>query len=206
LPGGLAPNDYDYFHELIVHEEIARLGTPGFFDGIGGGLIIGLPPVLLHASPELKARVVPDCLYGRKQICLAITEPFAGSDVQGLRCEGVKSQCGKFWIVNGVKKWITNGTACDWFTTAVKTGNAQTLLLIERGEGVSTKRITTSYSPSAGTAYVEFDNVKVPVENMLGQENHGFKAIMHNFNHERWYICVYLVRMARLVIEVCTLP
>ena len=60
-------------------------------------MIIGLPCVLRYGSAELRARVVPEVLWGRKSICLAITEPFAGSDVAGLRCEAKKSPCGKFW-------------------------------------------------------------------------------------------------------------
>lgn len=60
------------------------------------------------------------------------------------------------------------------------------VFLIERGEGVETKQIKTSYSTTAGTAYVTFDNVKVPAENMLGQENKGIQVILSNFNHERW--------------------
>lgn len=89
-------------------------------------------------------------------------------------------------IVNGTKKWITNGTFCDYFVTGVRTGNALSVLLIERGEGVETKPIKTSYSSAAGTAYVTFDNVKVPAENLLGQENKGIHIILSNFNHERW--------------------
>lgn len=60
-------------------------------------------------------------------------------------------------------------------------------MLIPRGEGVETKLIKTSYSPTAGTAFVSFDNVKVPVENVLGKENKGLQVILSNFNHERWY-------------------
>lgn len=60
------------------------------------------------------------------------------------------------------------------------------MVLIERGEGVETKPIKTSYSPTAGTSYVTFDNVKVPVENLLGEENKGIHVILSNFNHERW--------------------
>lgn len=59
-------------------------------------------------------------------------------------------------------------------------------MLIERGEGVETKPIKTSYSAAAGTSYVTFDNVKVPVENLLGEENKGIHVILSNFNHERW--------------------
>ena len=67
-------------------------------------------PVLNFGSPELKARIVPDVLAGRKFICLAISEAFAGSDVMGLQTTARKSEDGKHWIINGTKKWITNGT------------------------------------------------------------------------------------------------
>lgn len=77
------------------------------------------------------------------------------------------------------------------------------MLLIPRTEGVSTKIIKTSGSTSAGTAYVTFDNVKVPVENLLGQENKGFQIIMYNFNHERWSMVVGGTRAARMVTEEC---
>lgn len=174
---------------MIAHEEIARIGSPGFVDGLGTGLVIGLPPVLHFGKPALRDRVVPECLNGAKKICLAITEPFAGSDVAAIKCTAIKSDCGKFYIVNGVKKWITGGQTCDYFTVAVRTGGPGmfgiSMLLVERGEGVQTKKIKTSYSGAAGTTYIIFENVKVPVENLLGEENGGFKCIMANFNHER---------------------
>jgi alkylation response protein AidB-like acyl-CoA dehydrogenase len=77
--------------------------------GLQSGAIIGLPPVLNFGSPELKARVVPEIFSGKKFICLAISEAFAGSDVMGLKTTAKKSEDGKHWIVNGTKKWITNG-------------------------------------------------------------------------------------------------
>lgn len=67
-------------------------------------------------------------------------------------------------------------------------------MLIERGEGVETRAIKTSYSPAAGTAYITFDNVKVPVENLLGEENKGIHVILSNFNHERWTMVWYVPR------------
>ena len=75
-----------------------------------GGTVIGLPPVLNFGSPELRARVIPDIFSGKKYICLAISEAQAGSDVMGLSTTAKKTEDGKFWIVNGNKKWITNGT------------------------------------------------------------------------------------------------
>lgn len=80
----------------------------------------------------------------------------------------------------------TSGVFSDYFVTGVKTDKGLSVLLIERGEGVSTKAIRTSYSPAAGTTYITFDDVKVPVENLLGQENKGIHVILSNFNHERW--------------------
>eukprot|EP00192_Tetraselmis_astigmatica_P012977 CAMPEP_0117672596 /NCGR_PEP_ID=MMETSP0804-20121206/13991_1 /TAXON_ID=1074897 /ORGANISM="Tetraselmis astigmatica, Strain CCMP880" /LENGTH=407 /DNA_ID=CAMNT_0005481213 /DNA_START=11 /DNA_END=1232 /DNA_ORIENTATION=- len=203
VPGGVRPEEFDFFHELIAHEEVARIGCPGFQDGIGAGMIIGLPPVIHFGRKELAAKVVPEVLRGDKRICLAISEPTAGSDVAGIQTTAVKSPCGQFYIVNGAKKWITNGTFCDYFVTACKTERGFSLLLIERGEGLTTKPIKTSYSAAAGTSYVLYENVKVPVSNLLGKEHQGFKCIMHNFNHERWFIVCGVNRSSRLVVEEC---
>mmetsp|Transcript_10047 Transcript_10047/g.13675 ORF Transcript_10047/g.13675 Transcript_10047/m.13675 type:complete len:522 (-) Transcript_10047:148-1713(-) len=207
-PNGIHPDKFDYFHELIVQEEIARIGCPGFCDGIGAGLVIGLPPVIRFAqNAELARRVGSEVLRGDKRICLAITDPGAGSDVANINATAVKSACGKFFVVNGVKKWITNGAFCDYFTVAVRTGGPGmggiSMLLIERGPGVETKQIKTSYSTAAGTSYVFFEDVQVPVENLLGKENEGFKCIMDNFNHERWMIVCGVNRASRLIVEEC---
>lgn len=98
---------------------------------------------------------------------------------------------------------IDPGTFADYFTTAVSTGEGLSVLLIPRGEGVETKQIHTSYSSSAGTAFVTFENVVVPVENLLGKENQGIKVILSNFNHERWVMTGAIVRTQRLIIEEC---
>ncbi|KAJ3303524.1 hypothetical protein HDV03_003703 [Kappamyces sp. JEL0829] len=208
LPGGVKHEEFDYFHEQIAHEEIARLGYASYQDSLGAGMVIGLPPVLhfMGNNKALQQRVIKDVLTGEKRICLAITEPVAGSDVASIQTTAVKSACGKFYIVNGVKKWITNGNHCHYFTTAVRTGKGHagiSMLLIERSEGVETKQIKTSYSSSAGTSYITFENVKVPVENIMGVEGGGFQVIMFNFNHERWLIIAAMVSATRKVVEEC---
>lgn len=71
------------------------------------------------------------------------------------------------------------------------------MLLVERGEGVETSQMKTTYSKCAGTAMIIMDDVKVPVANLLGKENEGFKLIMYNFNHERWFICQILLGQMR---------
>jgi alkylation response protein AidB-like acyl-CoA dehydrogenase len=202
---GLCPDQLDYFHELIVHEELASMGQPGYRESLGSGLKIGLPPVIYFAKSQLRERIVPEALSGRKRICLAISEPSAGSDVTGIRTQAVRTACGKFFLVNGVKKWITNGMSSDYFTTAVRTGPGKTdisVLLIERN-GVETKPIKTSHNVSTGTAYVIFEDIKVPVENLLGKENNGLKVILYNFNHERWIMIVAIIAATRLVVAEC---
>jgi alkylation response protein AidB-like acyl-CoA dehydrogenase/predicted heme/steroid binding protein len=204
LMGGIVkPEEFDYFHELVITQELTRIGVRGYGDGLLGGMVIGLPPVMNFGSPELKARVMPEVLSGKKFICLAISEAFAGSDVMGLQTTAVKTEDGKHWIVNGTKKWITNGTFADYFTVGCRTEDGFTVILVERGEGVETKSIKTSYSPTAGTAYITFDNVKVPVENTLGQEGGGVFVMLSNFNHERWVMCCSSARSQRLIVEEC---
>jgi alkylation response protein AidB-like acyl-CoA dehydrogenase len=196
---------FDYFHELVIQQEVPRIGARGYGDGLQAGAVIGLPPVINFGSPELKARVVPEVLSGKKFICLAISEAFAGSDVMGLQTTATKTEDGKHWIINGTKKWITNGTFCDYFTVGCKTEDGFTVILVERCEGLETKPIKTSYSPTAGTSFVTFDNVKVPVENTLGEEGGGIFVMLSNFNHERWVMCCSSARGQRLVVEECLL-
>ncbi|KAG9017988.1 hypothetical protein FRB90_012713 [Tulasnella sp. 427] len=204
LMGGVVkPEEFDYFHELIVTQELMRGKARGYADGMLGGMVIGLPPVLNFGSEKLKQEIVPQVFAGKKFISLAISEAFAGSDVAGLRCTATKTEDGKHFIVNGTKKWITNGTFSDYFTVGCRTDGGLTVLLIPRGEGVETTQIKTSYSTTAGTAYITFDNVKVPVENILGKENDGLRVILSNFNHERWVMCCGAVKSQRAVVEEC---
>ncbi|KAI9499666.1 acyl-CoA dehydrogenase/oxidase [Zychaea mexicana] len=203
LPGGVAPEEYDYFHEMIVHQEVARWGTRGTDDGLIGGMTISLPTVINFGSPALKQKIVPEVLSGKKRMALAITEPYVGSDVASIRTTAKLTPDGKHYIVNGVKKWITTGHWAQYFSTAVRTEKGISMLLIERSEGLETKPIKTSYSPSAGTAYITLENVKVPVENLLGKEGAGFQVIMSNFNHERWVMLAGATQGGRLAVEEC---
>jgi alkylation response protein AidB-like acyl-CoA dehydrogenase len=88
-------------------------------------------------------------------------------------------------------------------TNRIVTDKGLSVILIERGEGVETSAIKTSYSPAAGTTFITFDNVKVPVENLLGEEIKGIHVILSNFNHERWMMACAVIRSSRLVTEEC---
>lgn len=146
-----------------------------------GGLGIGLPPIALFGSDHLKRKVIPDVLAGKKFICLAITEPSGGSDVANLVTEA--RDCGDHYVLNGEKKWITNGVFADYFTVACRTGGPGfegiSFLLVERSmPGVTTRQMNCSGVWPSGTAYVTFEDVKVPKENLIGEENEGFRYIV----------------------------
>ncbi|CAK7210250.1 hypothetical protein SBRCBS47491_000713 [Sporothrix bragantina] len=197
---------WDLFHEMLLTDEISRSASGGFVWNLLGGFGIGCPPLVKFGKKSLKDRILPGILNGDKRICLAITEPDAGSDVANLTCEAKLSEDGKHYIVNGEKKWITNGIWSDYFTTAVRTGgegmNGVSLLLIERSfGGVSTRRMDCQGVWSSGTTYITFEDVKVPVENLLGKENQGFRVIMTNFNHERIGIIIQCLRFSRVCYE-----
>eukprot|EP00040_Diaphanoeca_grandis_P010173 m.52121 g.52121 ORF g.52121 m.52121 type:complete len:512 (-) comp21545_c0_seq1:133-1668(-) len=203
LPGGIRFDEVDAFHELIMAEEFKRIGTYGFSDGLCAGIGIGLPPILKFANEQLLQRIVPDVVGGRKRICLAITEPYAGSDVSKVRTKAVLNAAGTHYVVTGVKKWITGGVYADFFTTLCQTDKGMTMIVIPRDDSVSTKKIKTSYSMAAGTAYVEFYNTVVGVENVVGQPGKGFSYTMANFNKERWLMIAGGNRLSRLMAEEC---
>lgn len=184
------------------------------------GMVISLTAVQSWLRNEpLRQRLTEEVLSGKKKMCLAVTEAFAGSDVAGLRTTAEKTPDGKHYIINGTKyvpspplqegyadyfrKWITNGMWADYFVTACRTEKGFSVLLIPRDDNVETSQIKTSYSTTAATAFVEFNNVKVPVENLLGEEHKGFIVVMSNFNHERFMMVCAVVRASMNVVEEC---
>ncbi|EXJ95971.1 hypothetical protein A1O1_01096 [Capronia coronata CBS 617.96] len=204
LLGGVKSEEFDYFHDMIVAQELSRAVARGFQDGNMAGMMISLTAVRQWANDSaLRDRVTDECLSGKKFMCLAVTEAFAGSDVAGIRTTAHKTPDGKHYLINGTKKWITNGMFADYFVTGCRTANGFSVILVPRDDNVTTKKIKTSYSTAAATAFIEFDNVKVPVNHLLGKEDQGFIVIMSNFNHERWSMACSVVRWMRTVVEEC---
>src|SRR5579871_1897526 len=179
---------------------------------------IGLPPIIQHGSETMKKKIIPECLRGEKRTCLAITEPAAGSDVASLTTTAVKTPDGKYYIVNGEKKWvfptrsetdkITGGLYSDYLTTAVRTGPPKSgaaglsaLLIPADAPGVTARRMHTGGAVQSMSTYFTFEDVKVPVENLIGKENEGFKVFMTNFNHERLGIAIQALRFSRICLE-----
>lgn len=102
LDGAVKGEEFDYFHDMIMGQEGSRTNARGFQDGNMAGMVIGLPCVMNYMKDEKRKQAIMDEVFsGKKKICLAITEAFAGSDVAGLRTTAVKTPDGKHYIVNG---------------------------------------------------------------------------------------------------------
>ena len=195
--GGVTPEEFDLFHVLILQDELCRPGSAGLLNAFAG-ICIGLPPVITFGPKHMIQRIAPSILAGEKYICLAVTEPYGGSDVANIRTEAKRTPDGKFFIVNGEKKWITNGVFADYFTVAVRTGGPGiggiSLLLVERVfPGVKTSQMNCSGIWCSGTSYITFEDVKVPVENLIGKENQGFKCIMVDIKLNESFGCVLIL-------------
>jgi acyl-CoA dehydrogenase len=177
----------DRFYNIIAAQELARAGA----GGISASLMshtIGTPHLTQFGTEELKARVLPSVLAGEKIAALAVTEPSGGSDVARLKTTARRD--GEDYIVNGQKMFITSGFRADYYTVAVRTGGEGlggiSLLMIERErEGFGRTKLSKMGWLASDTAALYFDDVRVPRANLIGNENEGFKAIMHNFNYER---------------------
>ncbi len=177
----------DPFYSIIAAQELARAGA----GGISASLLshtIGLPPIARFGHQAMQERVVPQVLSGDKISALAITEPDGGSDVASLRTTARRA--GDHYVVNGAKMFITSGVRADFYTVAVRTGGAGTggisLLLVERGfPGFTQTELKKMGWWASDTAALHFDDCRVPVENLIGEENGGFRSIMVNFNSER---------------------
>ena len=206
---GLKVSDLDWFHFAVLTEERTRICCPGAEDALTSGVSIGLGPVIHFGQKWVQEEVVGPVLRGDKAICLAITEPYAGSDVAGIQTRAVKSEDGSYYTVTGTKKWITNAMFADYYTTLVRTGGpgagGLSMLLIEKGEGVVVRKIPTDYSIAAGTGLISFENVRVPARNLLGKEGGGMMVTMNNFNTERLGICSMALGRSRRIIEECFL-
>ena len=193
----------DIFHSIIASEELAHAGSGGLIAGLMTHGI-GLPPIIALGSDELKARVAPEVLAGKKLIALCVTEPSGGSDVANLKTRAVRD--GGHYIVNGEKTFITTGMRADYLTVAVRTGGpgaaGLSFLLIEADSpGVTRAKLDKMGWWMSDTAAINFADVRVPAENLIGAENSGFAGIVANFNGERLGMSAQAIAFARVCLE-----
>lgn len=189
--GGLGVDDYRY--NAIFIEELARVGASGPGFGITNELVV--PYMLAFATEEQKERWLPKMASGEYITSLAMSEPNAGSDLQGIQTTAIKQ--GDYYVVNGQKTFISNGIMNDLAIVACKTtpgaGAAGiSLIVVERGmEGYERGRNLEKMGRHAqDTAELFFKDVHVPLENLLGGEGKGFYHMMHNLPQERLVIAL----------------
>ena len=189
-------------HSLAVAEELVLTGkSVGTVVGLGSHGI-ALPPIVRAGTKEQIDRFVRPTLRGEKIAALAITEPGGGSDVAHLRTTARRD--GDHFIVDGAKTFITSGVRADLVTCAVRTGGeghaGVSLLVVERGTpGFSVgKKLKKMGWWASDTAELVFEGCRVPVTNLIGDENAGFLAIMLNFATERLFLAGNCVAIAEL--------
>jgi len=183
--GGAGVSDFRY--EQILMEENARYGDSGFFLWLHSRLVG--PYLEMFGTEEQKDRWLPKCVSGEYVLAVAMTEPGAGSDVSGIRARAEDK--GDHFLLNGSKTFISNGILADLVIVAARTDKENphglSLLVVERGmegfeRGENLKKLGLK---SQDTAELFFNNVKVPKENLLGQEGRGFYHLMHSLAEER---------------------
>jgi acyl-CoA dehydrogenase len=202
------PREYggagDPVADAVFVEELSRCGSGGLAAGIGAHCGIALPPISRFGSEAQKQRYLVPGIRGETLAALAITEPDAGSDVASIRTTATKHGGG--YLVNGSKTFITGGVRADVLVTAVRTSAAGphqgiSFLLVERGPGVESRPLRKLGWHASDTALITFDDVFVPAENLLGEENRGFYLIMANFQWERLLMALGAVGAMQVTFE-----
>lgn len=179
----------DIFYTCAYLEELAKCNFAGVCAAISVHQYMATNHLAEAGSDELKERFLRPAIEGKKVGAIAVTEPFGGSDVQSMRTTAKRE--GDHYIINGSKTFITNGHYCDFVVVACKTDdkagiNGISLIVVERGtEGFSSTALKKMGWHSSDTGELAFDNVKVPVSNLIGKEGMGFFYIMESFQLER---------------------
>jgi alkylation response protein AidB-like acyl-CoA dehydrogenase len=200
--GGAAVSDFRY--NLVMAEELTRAGAngPGFL--VHTDIIV--PYITSLGTPEQKQRWLPGLVSGELISAIAMTEPGAGSDLQGIRTTAVDK--GEHYVLNGSKTFISNGILADLVIVVAKTDPAAghkgvSLLVVERGmEGFERGRNLEKMGLKAqDTAELFFDNVVVPKANLLGEEGSGFISLMVNLPQERLSIAMIAAAACEQILE-----
>lgn len=201
--GGAGITDFRY--NTIITEEILRTGATGLGWGLHNDVVA--PYLVELTSDEQKERWLPGFVSGELITAIAMTEPGAGSDLQGIRTTAVRD--GDHYVVNGQKTFITNGVNSDLVIVVAKTDPEEgargiSLLVVERDMAGFTRgrNLEKVGLKAQDTAELFFENVRVPTANLLGQrEGEGFVQLMENLPQERLSITTAAVASAESVLE-----
>ncbi|MBR9756724.1 MAG: acyl-CoA dehydrogenase [Algicola sp.] len=195
----------DTFYTVILLEELQKINSGGFAANIWAHTYLAMTHVNAEGSHDIKEKYLAPSITGDKIGCLCITEPFGGSDVASMRTTAVKD--GDHYIINGSKTFITNGIYSDYLVVAAKThpelGNKGiSIFIMDRDvPGISATKLDKLGWRASDTAEIAFDNVKIPAENLMGEEGKGFPYIMQHFALERLIMGVNAHARAEYALE-----
>ncbi|RZS93084.1 acyl-CoA dehydrogenase family protein [Aquimarina brevivitae] len=197
--------DLDLFYTIIFLEELQRINSGGFAAAMWAHVYLAMTHINAEGDDRIKSEYLAPSISGDKIGCLCITEPFGGSDVAGMRTTAVKDN--DHYVINGSKTFITNGVYSDYLVVAAKTNPEQgnkgiSIFVIDRDTpGVSATKLNKLGWRASDTGEIAFDNVKIPVANLMGEENKGFSYIMQHFALERLIMGVNAHARAEYALE-----
>ena len=184
--GGL---NLDLFYTVIFLEELQKVNSGGFAAAMWAHEYLAMTHLNKEGNESQKTKYLVPSVEGDKIGCLCITEPYCGSDVAGMRTTAIKK--GDKYILNGSKTFITNGVLSDYLIVAAKTDPSDkykgiSIFVIDRDSaGISATKLDKLGWKASDTGEIAFDNVEIPIENLMGEEGKGFPYIMQHFALER---------------------
>jgi alkylation response protein AidB-like acyl-CoA dehydrogenase len=199
IPAAYGGSGADLVTQAIMAEELARVCTSTSVTLLISKL--GMLPVMNFGSEEIKARYLPRVASGEAQASYCLSEADAGSDVAAMRCRAERD--GDHYVLNGSKHWITNAGISDTYTVFAKTDpNAGhrgiSCFVVEADWGVKVPKLEHKMGlRGSPTGEVLFDNVRVPLENRIGEEGDGFRIAMHTLDRSRPTIGAQAVGVAQ---------
>ncbi len=204
-----APEEYggagaDFRYSAVIVEELARAGASG--PGFALHSDIVMPYILDFGSAAVKRKYLPPMVSGETIAAIAMTEPDTGSDLQRIRATAVRD--GDHYVVNGAKTFITNAMLCDIVVLAVKTdpdkgAHGMSMLVVEADTPgfVKGRNFDKIGNKAQDTGELFFDDVRVPVGNMLGEENGGWNVLMNELVQERLIVAVTALTTCEVSLE-----
>ena len=204
MPGAYGGSGVDICYSTILMEEQLRIGATG--PGFQLHSEIVAPYLLHYGSEQLKSHYLPKMATGEMIAAIAMTEPGAGSDLQGVRTTAARD--GEHYVLNGSKTFITNGMHCDLVIVVAKTdptagSKGISLFVVDTTMAGFTKgrRLHKMGMSAQDTSELFFDNVRVPVQNMLGEEGRGFVYLMQELPWERLQIAITAMAACHAALE-----
>ena len=197
--------DLDLFYTVIFLEELQKVNSGGFAAAMWAHAYLAMTHVNAEGSEEVKQKYLTKSISGEMIGAMAVTEPFGGSDVAGMRTTAVKK--GDTYVLNGSKTFITNGVYSDYIVVAAKTspelGNKGiSMFIVDRDtKGVSATKLDKLGWRASDTGEIAFDNVVIPTSHLMGEEGKGFPYIMQHFAFERLIMGINAHARAEFALE-----